>query len=196
MEVKKFLCWAGLLLLVPVAGAQVKRSVIGGGGSVIVGGEGSYIRPDSISRSILANYTSSPLVGPGIFFDVNLQPRWGAEGELRWLDWHGSWNEKQQDYLLGPRYRVYRWHNASAWLKFMMGAGREQFPEGIGHGSYFAYAPGIDIDDQLTNRIDVRIGYEYQFWPDAPNLGEGIPAYGMHPQGFTIGIGYRLINVK
>lgn len=203
MVLKKFLGWAAapaLLLLVAQASmAQVRPSTTGGGGSVVVGAEASLFKPDSLPKGFIDGYTTSDyaasdLAGVGFFFDVNLKPRWGMEGEANWLNYHGSQGEKQQHYLLGPRYRVYRWHSASAFVKFMMGAGREVFPDRIGKGSYFAFGPGGTLDYQLTPRIDVRADYEYLDWPKAPNLGPGIPNNGMHPQGISIGIGYRLLN--
>jgi opacity protein-like surface antigen len=182
--------------LAPMAKAQVRPSTTGGGGSVVVGAEASLFKPDSLPAGFVEGYTASELAGVGFFFDVDLKPRWGMEGEANWLNYHGSQGEKQQHYLLGPRYRVYRWHSASAFVKFMMGAGREVFPDQVGRGSYFAFGPGVTLDYQLTSRIDVRADYEYLDWPQAPNLGPGVPNNGMHPQGVSIGIGYRLLNAQ
>lgn len=198
MVLKKFLGWAAapamMLMLAPMAMAQVRPSTAGGGGSIVVGAEGSLFRPDSLPRGFFPGYTASDLGGLGVFFDIDLKPRWGMEGEVRWLNRHNSEGETQQHYLAGPRYRVYRWHSASAWVKLMMGAGREVFPDDFGHGSYFALAPGGTLDYQLTRRFDVRADYEYQDWPHAPNLGPGVPNNGMHPDGISIGIGYRLLS--
>jgi len=196
---RRFSAWAAaaaMLTMVFPCVAQVQPSTTGGGGSVVIGAEGSVFRPDSLPRALAPEYTASDLAGIGIFFDVDLKPRWGAEGEMRWLNFHNSAGETQQHYLLGPRYRVYRWHSASAFVKFMMGAGREVFPDQIGHGSYFAFGPGATLEYQLTRRINVRADYEYLDWPNAPNLGPGIPNNGMHPDGISIGIGYRLINAQ
>jgi hypothetical protein len=177
-------------MLVPLAFAQVAPSTTGGNGSITVGVEASAFRPDS-----LPGYTGGHVVGPGIYFDIDLMPRWGAEGEARWMHWHGSGGQQQSDYLLGPRYRLLRWHGLSGWAKFMMGAGVEDFPNQIGTGSYFAYAPGGDLDYHLSPRFSLRAGYEYQFWPHAPNIPY-FPNNGMHPSGFSIGIGYRIIRQK
>lgn len=188
--IRNFLLLTGALLLAPLAFAQVAPSTTGGNGSITIGGEVSAFQPDSIP-----GYTGGHVVGPGFFFDVNLMPRWGAEGEARWMHWNGSGGQTQSNYLIGPRYRLIQWHGLSAWAKFMMGAGVEKFPENIGTGSYFAMAPGGDLDYQLSPRLDVRLGYEYQFWPSAPNI-PGLPNNGMHPSGFTIGIGYRIIRQR
>lgn len=191
--VRKFSAWVMFFALCPLALAQVVSSTRGGGGSIVVGAEASAFKPDSIPP-----YLGGHVVGPGFFFDVNLQPKWGAEGEARWMRWHGTGGQTQSDYLIGPRYRIYRWHRVSLWGKFVAGAGVEKFPSfgsgSVGNGSYFAYAPGGTLDYQVTRHIDVRGDYEYQFWPSAPNLGPSFPNSGMNPSGFTIGIGYRLIN--
>ncbi len=187
---RNFLFLTGALLLAPLAFGQVAPSTTGGTGSITIGVQASAFRPDSI-----AGYTDGDVVGPGIYFDIDLKPRWGAEGEARWLHWHGSGGQQQSDYLLGPRYRLLHWDGLSAWAKFMMGAGVEKFPLKIGTGSYFAYAPGGDLDFRMSRRLSLRVGYEYQVWPHAPN----IPYFannGMHPSGFSIGIGYRLIRQK
>lgn len=188
MKCSLFLC--GALLLAPLAFAQVAPSATGGNGSVTIGAEASAFRPDS-----LPGYRGGHVVGPGFFFDVNLTPRWGAEGEARWMHWHGSGGQTQSDYLIGPRYRLLKWRSLSLWGKFLMGAGVENFPENIGTGSYFAMAPGGDLDYRLSPRIDIRAGYEYQFWPSAPDIPY-FPNNGMRPSGFTIGIGYRIIRRK
>lgn len=188
--IRKSLLLAGALLLAPLAFAQVAPSAIGGNGSITVGGELSAFRPDSIT-----GYTGGHVVGPGVFFDVDLAPRWGAEGEARWMLWHGSGGQTQSNYLLGPRYRLLNWHGITGWAKFMMGAGVEKFPDKIGNGSYFAMAPGANLIFPLGGRLHLRLGYEYQFWPAAPNI-PGYPDNGMHPSGFSIGIGYRLIRKK
>ncbi|MGC8550491.1 MAG: hypothetical protein ACP5M4_12395 [Acidobacteriaceae bacterium] len=188
--IKKFLALAGALLLAPLVFAQIAPSATGGNGSITIGGQISAFHPDS-----LPGYTGGYVLGPGFFFDVNLEPRWGAEGEARWMHWNGSGGQAQSDYLLGPRYRVLRWHALALWGKFLLGAGVEKFPNHIGTGSYFAMAPGVDVDYPLSPRLDLRAGYEYQFWPAAPNI-PGYPNNGMHPSGFTLGIGYRIIRQK
>lgn len=188
--IKKFLIFTGALLVAPLAFAQVAPSTTGGTGHVTIGVEASAFRPDS-----LPGYTGGHVVGPGLYFDVNLMPRWGAEGEARWMHWHGSGGQTQSDYLIGPRYRIIRWHSLSLWGKFLMGAGLESFPENIGTGSYFAMAPGGDLNYQLNSRFVLRAGYEYQFWPSAPNVPY-FPNNEMHPSGFSIGIGYRIIRPK
>lgn len=185
---RNFLVLACVLMLAPVVFAQVAPSTVGGNGSITVGVEASAFRPDS-----LPGYSGGHVIGPGFFFDINLMPRWGAEGEARWLHWNGSDGQEQSNYLLGPRYRVVQWHQLSGWAKFMMGAGVEKFPLGIGTGSYFAFAPGGDLNYRLSPRLSLRLGYEYQFWPAAPNVPT-LPNNGMTPSGFSFGIGYHILR--
>jgi hypothetical protein len=188
--IRNFLIFAGALLLAPLASAQVAPSTTGGNGYITIGAQASAFQPDS-----LTGYTGGHVIGPGFYFDINLASRWGAEGEARWMHWHGSGGQTQTDYLLGPRYRVLRWHNLSAWANFLMGAGLEKFPNQIGTGSYFAMAPGGDLTYAISPRLSLRAGYEYQFWPSAPNIPY-YPNNGMHPSGFSIGIGYRILRQK
>lgn len=188
--IRKLLTMAGALIIASPLFAQVVPSTIGGNGSITVGGEVSAFRPDSIP-----GYTGGHVVGPGLFFDVNFEPRWGAEGEARWMHWHGSDGQTQSNYLLGPRYRILHWQGLALWGKFMFGAGVEKFPSTIGTGSYFVMAPGGDLEYNLSPRFEIRVGYEHQFWPAAPNI-PGLPNNGMQPSGFTLGIGYHILRRK
>ena len=197
MTIKKILAWTGLMaIFTPFALAQVRPATVGGGGSIIVGGEFSSFAPHSLKGIDLYQYAPTKLSGIGTFFDINLKPRWGVEGEARWLKWHSSQGESQTHYLIGPRYRVLSHGNFSVWGKFLVGGGLETFPEKIGHGSYFALAPGATVVYQVTQRIDVRADYEYQSWPNAPNLSPLIPNKGISPRGFSIGIGYTILNAQ
>lgn len=186
--IRNLLVLAGALLFAPVVFAQAAPSTTGGNGSITVGVSASAFQPDS-----MPGYTGGHVIGPDLFFDINLMPRWGAEGEARWLHWNGSGGQEQSNYLLGPRYRVIQWRGISGWAKFMMGAGVEKFPANIGSGSYFAFAPGGNVEYRLSPHLSGHIGYEYQFWPNAPNI-PGLPDNGMHPSGFSIGIGYHILR--
>jgi hypothetical protein len=144
--------------------------------------------------------------GPGVFVDYNLHPKWGAEGEARWMHWNtnGGTTEQMSNYLAGPRYRIHRFHRLSIWGKFLLGAGLQTYPapsEGpgatsIGNGSYFAYTPGISGDYRITSRISVRGDYEYQFWPSAPGIAltGGVEHNNLQPNGFSVGFSYRLLG--
>jgi opacity protein-like surface antigen len=200
MVVKKFLGWVSLFLVTPLAFAQVARSTQGGGGSIIVGAEFSHFNPDSTLVPLGLTPGIEPeghVDGPGLFFDVNLRPRWGAEGEARWLHWGGYGGQTQSHYLIGPRYEAYRWHQLSLWGKLLVGGGNQKFADqyGTASGSYFAFAPGATVDYRLNYRWDVRADYEYQFWPSAPGL-PGFDDNGMNPHGFSLGIGYRLFTAR
>lgn len=197
MKIKKILGWTGLaLMLTPLSLAQVRPATQGGGGSIIVGGEISSFAPHSLKGIDLYGYSPKKLAGIGTFFDINFKPRWGIEGEARWLRWKKDQGENQSHYLIGPRYRVFSHDKVSLWGKFLVGGGLETFPEDIGHGSYLAMAPGATVVYQVTSRIDVRADYEYQSWPNAPNLSPLIPNKGITPRGFSIGIGYTILNAQ
>lgn len=168
--------------------AQVATSVTGGEGVLWAGGEFSDFSPD---------YGSAPLFGVGASFDFNVTPKVGVVGEARWLDWHnsGDGGETQRDYLLGGKYRFYRWRKFDFNAKGMVGGVWIRFPDDIGKGSYFAYVPGGFVDYRLSNRFRVRAGYEYQILPSAPNI-PGQPNGGLTPHGFSLGIEYNVLHTR
>jgi len=173
-----FLCTATALY------GQVARSVNGGEGALWAGGEFSSFHPD---------FGSSRLVGPGAIFDVNVTPKVGVVGEARWLHWHGDGGQTQSDYLIGGKYRFYRWHRFDFDAKFLVGWVWIKFPINIGTGSYFAYAPGAFVDYHLNHKFRIRGGYEYQLLPSAPNI-PGQRSNGMTPNGFSVGVEYRVFH--
>ncbi|HEX5233956.1 MAG TPA: outer membrane beta-barrel protein [Silvibacterium sp.] len=168
--------------------AQVATSVTGGEGVLWAGGEFSDFRPD---------YGSTSLFGPAAIFDFNVTPKIGVVGEARWLDWHnaGDIGETQRDYLIGGKYRLYRWRKFDFDVKGMIGGVWIKFPDDIGKGSYFAYAPGAFVDYRLSNRFHLRGDYEYQLLPSAPNI-PGQPNDGLTPHGFSIGLEYNILHTR
>lgn len=183
-----------LLLLLPAAlFAQSARSVVGGEAGLWAGGELSSFNPDwgCISNSpFRCGYNQ--LIGPTALFDFNARSRWGAEGEARWLHWHGVGGQTQADYLLGPRFRFFQFHRLNVWAKFEMGGGwitTPGYPNAIGslQGSYFVYAPGGTLDYHLSHRLSLRGDYEYQKWPALNNNG-------LTPNGFSAGVAYRFLG--
>ena len=176
------------LLLIPLSGfAQVAPSTTGGGFSLSAGAEYSNFQPD---------WGPNRLGGVAAFADADhiFLRRLGVEGEGRWLIFNQFHGEHESNYLLGPRYRFYRLNKFSFYAKFLMGAGLITYPSDIGHGSYFAYAPGGTVEYRLSRRFIVRGDYEYQIWPSAPGVVFTFPnpSNGLTPNGFSGGIAYKI----
>lgn len=169
-----------------ILSAQAARATRGGNSALWVGGEFSDFAPD---------YGSVDLKGIGVNVDLDVTPKIGAIGEMRWLRFgnSGDGNETQADYLAGGKYRLWRWNRFDLDGKFLLGGVWITFPGDIGRGSYFALAPGGFVDYRLTPRFSLRAGYEYQFLPSAPGI-LGQPDNGMTPHGFTVGVEYRLLR--
>lgn len=195
-----------LLLLLPMAlFGQSPQSAVGGEAGFWAAGEMSSFNPDwSCPNNSPFSCGSNQLIGPTALFDFNAHARWGAEGEARWLHWHGSQGQTQADYLLGPRYRFFQHGHFSGWAKVEMGggwitAGGYPGPGGI-KGSFFVYAPGGTLSYHLTPRFSLRADYEYQVWPSfvgVPTVSGGTVVqhdHGLTPDGFSIGIAYRFLG--
>jgi hypothetical protein len=185
--------------------AQVPQSAVGGNASLWAGGEVSSFNPDYGCTSSVPFNCSNQLVGGGVFFDLNVTPKWGAEGEARWLHWNGEGGEVESNYLAGGRYRAFRYGRLDGWVKMLAGAGLITTPffpvAGTLQGSYFAMAPGGTLELRMTHRISLRGDYEYQFWPSFA----GPPTYsstgalvqhngGLTPNGFSLGVTYRFLG--
>ena len=167
--------------------AQVAASSEGGNATVWVGGEFSSFNPDYDP--------ASRIIGPGVFGDFNLTPKLGIEGEARWLHFNGAGGETQSDYLGGIKYRFFRFQKLGVSAKFLVGGVWVNYPDTIGSGSYFAYAPGVMADYRISRRLAVRGGYEFLFLPSAPGF-PGQPSNGLTPSGFSVGVAYRLLGVR
>ena len=175
------------LLTAATVYAQVAPSVTGGASPLWVGGEYSNFAPD---------YGSSRINGLGVSFDFNVTSKIGVIGEARWLHWPysgGDGGETQSDYLGGGKYRFYRFHKFDFNAKFVLGGVWIRYPDDIGTGSYFAYAPGAFVDYHISRKFMARAGYEYQILPTAPNI-PGFPSNGLSPNGFSVGIEYVLLR--
>ena len=177
-----------VLLLIPMSvSAQVASATKGGGQGLSVGAEYSNFRPD---------WGPTRLQGIAVFADLDglFLKNLGAEGEARWLRFNQPYGQTEDNYLIGPRYRLYRHHKFSFFGKFVMGGGFITYPNKIGSGSYFAYAPGGTVEYRLNHRWIVRGDYEYQFWPSAPGLAFTYPnpSRGLTPNGFSGGVSYHL----
>ncbi|MFT4113599.1 outer membrane beta-barrel protein [Silvibacterium sp.] len=175
------------VLLSSTAFAQVAPSSQGGNASLWVGGEFSSFNPDYDPQS--------RVVGPGLFFDYNLNQKLGIEGEARFMDWNGNGGETQKNYLGGVKYRLYRYRRFSFDAKFLLGGDWINYPLHIGTGSYFTYAPGGFVDYRVNRHWAVRGDYEYHILPSAPGF-PGQASNGLSPNGFSIGVSYRLLGAR
>lgn len=194
------------LLLFPVLVlAQNPRSAVGGTASIWAGGEFSAFNPDyGCESNIPFGCSGGLLKGPTALFDFNLNSKWGAEGEARWLHWGGSGSMKESNYLIGGRYRVYRIAGFNIWAKFLLGGGwitTPNYPQaGSLQGSYFAYVPGMTVDYPVGHRIRLRADYEYQIWPSfagPPTIsGNQVVLHnnGLTPNGISFGFVYRILG--
>jgi opacity protein-like surface antigen len=190
-----------LLLFLPMALlAQSPRSAVGGEAGLWVAGEMSSFNPslDCTSGSPFG-CASEQLIGPTAVFDFNARTKWGAEGEARWLQWHGLGGMTQADYLIGPRYRILQHGRLNGWVKLELGGAwitTANFPAaGSLKGSYFVYAPGGTIDYHLTPRFSLRGDYEYQFWPSFQGpTTSGTTVSDITPNGFSVGVAYRFLG--
>lgn len=195
-----------VLFFVPAALlAQSPKSAIGGDASIWAGGEISDFNPDYGCTSNMVFNCSNDLIGVTALVDFNLNPKWGAEGEARWLHWNGHGSEVESNYMAGPRYRIYQRGRFSYWGALMAGGGWITTPfypaAGSLKGSYFVYAPKGSVDFRLSHRLSLRADYEYQFWPSFA----GPPSYsatgalipnnsGLTPNGVSVGVTYRFLG--
>jgi opacity protein-like surface antigen len=171
-----------VLLFYPILTfSQVAPAAKGGTPPLTVGGYYSNFAPD---------YGPNRLGGLGVYVDWDLFGRLGAEGETRFLRFHQSAEIHEDNYLVGPRY-TFRYGPIRPYVKFLMGAGELNFYNSVAHGGYFAMAPGAGVDYRLDRKWSVRGDYEFQIWPGAPGL-PGLPSHGLTPQGFSVGVGYRI----
>lgn len=180
--------WLFLLLIPSVAlsctpvHAQVVRSANGETPHIWVGAEYSNFRPD---------YGVFRLPGLGIYANTNLIGRFGVEGEARFLNFTKPAGLTQKSFLIGPNATVFHYKHFSGNIRFVGGVGFVTYPNGIGYGSYFEFAPAGDVEYQFSHKWKARFDYEHQFIPSAPGL-PGQPTNGLTPAGYSGGISYRI----
>ena len=136
---------------------------------------------------------SDRLSGLGFYLDWSVNNHVAIEGEMRFLHFNGTAGETQDHYLIGPKLAWQHWDKLKPYAKILVGLGRNNFPYDIGYGKYFALAPGGGVDYELSRKWAVRADYEYQFWPAAPAV-PGQNNNGMNPNGFSVGIAYRVLH--
>lgn len=185
-----------VLLFIPAALiGQSPKSAVGGYATLSAGGEFSTFNPDYTCSSSIPFDCSPQALGPTAFFNLNLRPRWGADGEARWLNWKQQEGQLESTYLAGPRFRLVRYDRVSAWAKILLGGGwitTAHYPQpGSLKGSYFVYAPGATLEYHLKSRLSLRADYEFQEWP---SFVAGVPGHdhGLTPNGMSFGVAYNI----
>ena len=116
--------------------------------------------------------------------------RIGAEGQARFLLWHGPNGLTESTYMAGPRIRIASFGAMSLNARFLFGVGRLHVPVNqFGAGTYFAYAPGGTLDYRMSKRVAARVDYEYQRWPSFGGLNGN---HGLTPNGLSFGFSYAI----
>ena len=147
-----------VLLLLPTALiAQSSESATGGEAKLSAGAEMSAFNPDW-GCTTSSPFCTNELIGPAAFFDFDLHGKYGVEGEARWLNFHGLQNEIEQNYLVGPRYRLFRYHRVSGWFKLEVGGGwitTNDYPcGGQPEGELFRVCPGRNAAISAVASLD------------------------------------------
>ena len=181
------ICWVVALaasLLAGSAQAQVVPSATSRH-ALWVGGEYSNIHASFPYGS------NQRLWGIGGFADYRLASHIGVVAEARFLRFNSFYGESEDNYLGGARYLTKRFGKLQPYAQGLAGIGRIQYPFQIGSGRYFAIAPGAGASYSIARKWSVRGEYEYQLWLNSPNI-PGEPAHMLTPNGFHVGIAYRL----
>lgn len=203
---KKSIGLLAFFLLPALLTAQSPRSAVGGQGKLWAGGEFSIYNPDfGCSTNIVFTCWHDTLYGPTAFFDLGFTNKLSLEGDARWLVFHGVGGQKESSYTVGPRYRLWHREPWSLHGKLNLGGMWLQTPgypqAGTLKGSYFAVAPGADLDYRVSDRLMVRAEYDYEFLPSFTgpptfsSTGQVVThGSGLTPNGFSIGVAWRLLG--
>jgi hypothetical protein len=186
----RIICWMTALsasLLAGVARAQAVPSATRPNHVLWVGGEYSNISAGFPYES------SQRLWGVGAFADYHLTSHIGVEAEARFLRFNSFYGETEDNYLAGPRYLAGRFGRLEPYAQCLAGLGKIQYPFAIGSGSYLALAPGAGASYRLSRRWALRGEYEYQLWPNSPNVANQA-SHEITPNGFHVGVAFRLFR--
>ncbi len=181
------------LLSLPLT-AQTSPSGEGHGVSIWLGLSVSSFNPDygCAHNSPFACWNHQ-LIGISPYADTSafLLGRIGAEGEARFLRWHGPSDMTIDSYMAGPRVRL--WNNRKLLFsgKFLVGNARLTLAPPV-NGNYFALAPGCAADYRVAKHLSTRIDYEYQRWPGFKGVHSGPGHGGLTPNGLSVGFSYAL----
>lgn len=185
-----------LSLLPTILFAQAPRSATGGQATFWAGGELSLYNPDWGCSSNIPFNCPYMMLGPTAYFDFNWNKKISAEGDAHWLIWRGPGVEKESSYLIAPRYQLWQGDRLAFYGRFGVGGEwvtTSNYPQaGSLKGSFFAMAPGADVDYRLSDRMFVRADYEYQLLPSFSG-GPG-HNHGLTPNGFSFGMAWRVLG--
>ena len=196
---RRIILFCLVMLVVRAVAAQVRESANSVRSSLRAGAEFSVFNPDwtCSGNGPFSCGNGNPLLkGVGVFGDYDVRGKYGAEAEARWLRWDSIGGQVESTYLIGPRYRLYRWRSLSLWAKFLLGIGSVTTagypaPDTL-KGTMFAYAPGGTVEYPLNARVSVRADYEFQKWP---TFGVAPPHnHGLTPNGFSFGVAYTVLK--
>ena len=176
-----------LLSFAKPAHAQVSEAAVGSRPHLWAGAEFSDFHTDY-------NPAGGRLTGIGFYGDYTITRRFSAEGELRLLDLNKPEGQTQKNFLIGPLFKAYQYHQFTAYAKVLLGVNTVNYPNNIGYGSYFAFAAGGGVEYRLNSRFKIRGEYEDQFMPSAPGtpITAPAPSSGLNPSGFSAGVSYRI----
>ena len=177
----------GATFIAPVfAIAQTQYSAERGPVAFTIGGAFSFFD---------AAYGGYKVMGATVYGDFSpvIWDHVALEGEGRWLTLNASRGFAEYNYLVGPVYRITLTEHRKLrpYVKGLIGAGIVEFPNNLAVGRYFAMAPGGGVDYTVSRRWRLRADYEYQIWPQAPDI-PGFSGNAMKPNGVTVGFTYRL----
>ncbi len=190
---------AVILLAIPggLVLGQNSPDAHGGDETLWVGAELSLFNPDYNCSSNLPFACQHDLRGAGAVANLNLNRRWWAGAEARWLPWNGLSGETESVYLAGPGYTLWRGNELSLSGKFLFGIGHVH-TSGPSETD-FVYAPGVDLAWHPRPRGTFFAGYQYELWPAFAGTPTVNPSgqvvlhnHGLTPNGFSIGFAYRL----
>lgn len=189
--------------------AQVVPAGIGRTTTITAGGMGSIFQPDYEGAAITTAFPTTylcygltgvncipaaqdsrfPLIGLGAYVDVKYS-RWiQIEAEGRWMRFNEYKGISEDNYLIGPRFSIYRLWKAHIYGKALWGEAKMTFPPIFQPGGRLTFtdlAFGGGADFRVTKRFSIRFpDLEYQYWPKWSNSN-------LKPYGASVGIGYRI----
>jgi hypothetical protein len=163
-------------------------------GDLQVGGTFTFSYPD---------YTPQNAFGYGIYAAFDIRTHWGAELDFHQVDISQHSPAKETTFEYGVRYhRTYGRYNP--YLRGSAGRGTfdsaKDFYQAGADPGYNLLSFGAGVDAELTNRLNVRVGMDYQNWftggaKGPPNSGgPGTDIYlphGLTPILYEVGFAYH-----